>query len=292
MKAFAKLLALLLLSILPSPLFAEYEETFIWKPSGEVLAYRYQLDGEDEEGWTVLPPTVTSIDLVLSGEHTFYLQQSPDGENWSESSSIRTAEKPLEVEEEGEGVEKERRWALSFLWGTGSTASSSGYDFTSFILELSADVENMDSNRFLGFDLRVDTGIWFTFKRGNDFKHYFSPLSNLFSASDYYYSLYADIEGGVNISLLDACLYVAAGPRLVLDFDYGRRASDYGTASSGSFVIPSSTLAFRWGATTDLGVRFHFAGPFSAGAEFSYTYLFDESKAHYIDYKLHITAVF
>ncbi len=58
-----------------------------WKDGGEgVSFYRYQLNGEDENKWTVVDGTTTSVILDSgSSSNTLYLQASYDGVNWSES---------------------------------------------------------------------------------------------------------------------------------------------------------------------------------------------------------------
>ncbi len=53
-----------------------------------VTHFRYQLDGEDADGWTVVDAMTTSYtaeDLDGSVEHTLYVQQSYDGIHYSES---------------------------------------------------------------------------------------------------------------------------------------------------------------------------------------------------------------
>ena len=55
-----------------------------------VTAYRYQLDGEDADGWTLLPADTDSLEisgLDPQNEYTLYLQRSYDGVNWSPSAS-------------------------------------------------------------------------------------------------------------------------------------------------------------------------------------------------------------
>lgn len=63
--------------------------TWFWFENDyNVEYYRYQLDGENEDGWVVVDWSVTEVTLSvdISVPHTLYLQQSYDGENWSESS--------------------------------------------------------------------------------------------------------------------------------------------------------------------------------------------------------------
>ncbi len=63
--------------------------TWVWYVNDwDVQYYRYQVDGEDDDKWTVVDWDVNEVTLELdvSVVHTLYLQQSYDGEIWSESS--------------------------------------------------------------------------------------------------------------------------------------------------------------------------------------------------------------
>lgn len=98
-----KLIAVLmgLLILLPAALFAApVVVTWEWlMDDPDVTAFRYQLDGEDPSGWTVVDTSVTSYTvegLEGSVSHSLYLQQSYDGENWS-ASAVSVVE-PLVVE--------------------------------------------------------------------------------------------------------------------------------------------------------------------------------------------------
>ncbi len=67
------------------------EASVIWnwyRNDRAVKYYRYQLDGEDEDGWTVVSSNVyeVALDVDVSVVHVLYLQQSYDGIHWSESS--------------------------------------------------------------------------------------------------------------------------------------------------------------------------------------------------------------
>ena len=62
----------------------------------DVTVYRYQLDGEDPDGWTEVSgdtDSVTIENLDSEREYTLYLQRSYDGVNWSGSAecTVRTA---------------------------------------------------------------------------------------------------------------------------------------------------------------------------------------------------------
>ena len=64
--------------------------TWVWYVNDwNVQYYRYQLDGEDDDKWTVVGWDVNEVTLELdvSVVHTLYLQQSYDGVTWSVSSS-------------------------------------------------------------------------------------------------------------------------------------------------------------------------------------------------------------
>ena len=59
----------------------------------DVTAYRYQLNGEEEDGWTVVSgdtDSYTAEGLDPYQSYTLYLQRSYDGVNWSES-AVSTA---------------------------------------------------------------------------------------------------------------------------------------------------------------------------------------------------------
>lgn len=81
-----------LLIALALPLFA-VQATVDWQwemNDPDVQYFRYQLDSESEDGWTVVPADVLSYSqsgLDGSRSYTLYLQQSYDGINWSASAS-------------------------------------------------------------------------------------------------------------------------------------------------------------------------------------------------------------
>ena len=56
----------------------------------DVTAYRYQLGGEDPDGWIVVSAdtsTYRAEGLDPYQDYTLYIQRSYDGENWSESAA-------------------------------------------------------------------------------------------------------------------------------------------------------------------------------------------------------------
>lgn len=86
------LLLALLIACFALPVFA-VQVTVDWnwaKNDSAVQYFRYQLDGEADDGWTVVSSNVTNYSvsgLDGSKSYTLYLQQSYDGVYWSESAS-------------------------------------------------------------------------------------------------------------------------------------------------------------------------------------------------------------
>ena len=83
--------------------------TWMWFENDPMVGYyRYQVDGEDEDGWTVVDWSVTeaAIELDVSVVHTLYLQQSYDGIVWSPSSSTESEVYPDEEAQPQESVEE------------------------------------------------------------------------------------------------------------------------------------------------------------------------------------------
>ena len=99
------LLVLVVFFVSAFSLFAlEGSVTWIWfENDPNVEYYRYQIDGEDDDKWTVVDWTVTEVTYTLDVTvlHTLYLQQSYDGINWS-SSSYTESEIYYEAEESPE----------------------------------------------------------------------------------------------------------------------------------------------------------------------------------------------
>lgn len=100
------LLSLLFLFVLFSASANKIE--WSWKTASPyTLFYRYQLNGEGEEGWTVVGKDETSVILpVKEKENTFFIQASNDGKVWSES-AIETYSVESDTEKE--------KYELSFL---------------------------------------------------------------------------------------------------------------------------------------------------------------------------------
>ena len=88
------LLCLVLALISMASLFAvQAYVTWTWfENDSDVQFYRYQLDAEEDDGWTIVGNDVNEITLLLdvSQVHSLYLQQSYDGQLWSESSVVES----------------------------------------------------------------------------------------------------------------------------------------------------------------------------------------------------------
>ena len=94
MQRFKKFIIVLtaVLMILSVPLAAaEMSVRWEWAlDDPDVTMYRYQIGGEDPDGWTVLPQDTDSLEisgLDADSEYTLYLQRSYDGINWSPSAT-------------------------------------------------------------------------------------------------------------------------------------------------------------------------------------------------------------
>ena len=119
MHSAVKRIAAVLFLVLFSLSFAAARDgivTWMWFENDPMVGYyRYQVDGEDEDGWTVVDRSVTevAIELDVSVVHTLYLQQSYDGISWSPSSSTESEVYP---EEEAQVQESEETYeTLEFL---------------------------------------------------------------------------------------------------------------------------------------------------------------------------------
>ena len=119
MHSAVKRIAAVLFLVLFSLSFAAARDgivTWMWFENDPMVGYyRYQVDGEDEDGWTVVDRSVTEVALELdvSVVHTLYLQQSYDGVLWSPNSSTESEVYP---EEEAQVQEPEDIYeTLEFL---------------------------------------------------------------------------------------------------------------------------------------------------------------------------------
>jgi hypothetical protein len=105
MKRFAAVLFVILVSVS----FAGAEDgivTWTWYENDPgVEYYRYQIDAQEPDRWTVVDWSVTEVSVTLdvSVVHTLYLQQSYDGILWSGSSST---DSEVFVEEEPQPAEE------------------------------------------------------------------------------------------------------------------------------------------------------------------------------------------
>ena len=105
MKRLSKVLfALAVILLIAFPLSAAKSMNVTWSwllNDPYVTSYRYQLDGESEDGWTVVDGTTSSYQatgLDPYKDYTLYLQCTYDGKIWSDSATS-TAYALLQVEE-------------------------------------------------------------------------------------------------------------------------------------------------------------------------------------------------
>lgn len=106
-KALLSILVISLLAIVP--VMAAVNVTWEWLlDDPDVKYFRYQLEGEVEDAWTVVPSDTTTYELTeVDGSvvYTLYLQQSYDGKNWSPSSvASSTPVEDFAAEEVAEAV--------------------------------------------------------------------------------------------------------------------------------------------------------------------------------------------
>jgi hypothetical protein len=84
MKKLVSVLLILLVSGLS--LYAETTLRWSWHTQDERIEFfRYQLNGEDDDNWTVVDSSVRAVVLPTSDNNTLYVQASYDGVNWSVS---------------------------------------------------------------------------------------------------------------------------------------------------------------------------------------------------------------
>ena len=65
-------------------------------PDSSIRYYRYQLNGEKDEGWTVIDAAEGKAVIHSSGRNILHIQSSYDGNIWSES-TVTTYTKPLGI---------------------------------------------------------------------------------------------------------------------------------------------------------------------------------------------------
>ncbi|MBO8436458.1 MAG: hypothetical protein IAA97_05725 [Spirochaetes bacterium] len=97
-KTVIAVLALLVMIALPLTA-AEMVARWSWElDDPDVTVYRYQLDGEDPDGWTELSADTNYLEMTgldSTKEYTLYLQRSYDGIHWS-ASAVCTAKASAE----------------------------------------------------------------------------------------------------------------------------------------------------------------------------------------------------
>lgn len=305
-------------------LFAtEVSVTWEWeKNDADVAYFRYQLDNEAAEGWTVVPADVTSYTAEgLDGSlaYSLYLQQSYDGEYWSTSSvavskavvpakaqfvdsevideepavveeavvDVPAVEEPAVVEEPAPLAPVEVVKQPSSFQFTTDLSAGLGFGLSSDVrksvaVNLGLDFENIAVAGPVGFDIRTDLG--FDAYNRLPWREYIRKPANIISSDNYDWSVHADLQLGMNVHAGAFMLYADGGARLVGNL--------LGYDSTNAFYSFGDKLALKWGVTADIGMRVNIGKVFGLGAEASYTYLFDKSKRHMFDARAFMSLTF
>lgn len=83
------LLTVLILLLSASSLCARGSLKWTWYSQDEKVSYyRYQLDTEEENNWTIVDSSVTTVTLPKTELNTLYVQASYDGVIWSTSTPL------------------------------------------------------------------------------------------------------------------------------------------------------------------------------------------------------------
>ncbi len=316
MKKLLMVLSVMLLAA--AAVFAAQEMSVTWEwllDDPEVNYYRYQLDGMDENNWTVVSGDVSvyvaeGLDPYKS--YTLYLQRSYDGINWSETAEataealletaeitpvvaeepvvedIVVVEEPVVVEEVPAFVpvaEKDSRFTFSLLL-SGGFLTPVTYDNQfkgdwNASAGLALDFANIiTANDNIGFGLRLnlDGDLYADYMKyfKNGFTGFFK---NLVDADNYSY--------GASASLL-----LTTDARIgIVDFTLGL-GGGYGVVTDGSsiaYMYPNDlkigSLNLAGGAFGEalLGMRFYCGNVFSIGLEGTYRVMIPEYKDNRVD---------
>lgn len=298
------IMILFVLFALLVPVLAQQTMSVSWKwnhDDQDVSYYRYQLNGETEEGWTVVPNTVLSYEateLDPYSSYTLYLQCSYDGENWSESAvavaepllvapvseEVAVAEAPVEeepvaeipVEEPAPVAKAEKKAKTPYSYKTNillSAGASTDVTFDKFALDgafprfaISLEFQNIVHAGQWGLGLRFDVNSVLMPKEQNWDK---------FDIKSMWYDSSADAKLMMYLGNESFDYYIGGGvgysifnPRLVgsAETDYGHALGDLGIFST------------AWFASANTGMRFRFNDVFSLGVEANYRYLMPAKK--------------
>lgn len=280
------LLAVIVLLISAFALYAaEADVTWVWfENDPNVQFYRYQIDGEEDDNWTVVNFLVNEVTVTLdvSVLHTLYLQQSYDGIHWSASSFTES-----EVYPEFEG-EEENFFDDDFFFDEPEPEAveipeeEDDVVFEATVIEddvvlPEVEVETYKSLRFLDIGLgymnsipdadgpkTVGLNIAYsqTFMKAGSFDIGLKADVGAYTSRNWAFNTYANIMALATVKVGNCDLYGAIGPDVSFSFS---KADD-----------EKSILA---GLALELGVRYHRFEKISIGfAVTDHQYLFSLPK--------------
>lgn len=131
---------ILLVMILALSCISARSIRWTWQAGDDAVQYfRYQLDGEDPEKWTVVDADTDCYQLDNAGgkAYTLYVQASYDGDTWSSSASNTSAVQPvaglevIEIEDDAEeradlALNRPGRISITLSAGYGTQVAESG----------------------------------------------------------------------------------------------------------------------------------------------------------------------
>ena len=296
MKKLAILVALL--SFVLSGIFAlEASVSWNWyKNDRNVKYFRYQLDAEDEDGWTVVKSSVqeVSLDVDVSVVHVLYLQQSYDGIHWSESSCTESEvyteedfsyededfyyddefEDFLEEEQQPEQELVEEEEVVEETTAVVEEKVPQGKSFLNFAFSYRNSIPYHTVSKDIGIIASfthlfpLDLEINASFSSGFRAELGFYASEELFSdPSDANYFLVASVQGGMNFSPNKGDFTIAFGPEVQLKF--------------GNFEP-----TFYVGLNSLLGIRFNLSDNYSLGFSAADHFYFYPEKLNLYDLRV------
>ena len=294
-------LSLLVMTLLP---LAAAQVTVDWNwvvNDPGVQYFRYQMDGQSEDGWTVVDSSVTSYSasgLDGSKAYTLYLQQSYDGVYWSQSASSTSQpvvpqeaeiSQPVVTEEVVEPVvedvvveepvaEEPVVESVPVAVPAQSTASSNPFRFT---LSFAGGVGLNGIGDKLDYDYQVLMQLGFEDILANSVAGWDIRMNlglmansvydiedttadNFFDLDQYAKSMYFDLLTGVNFKAGDTIFYLDGGARLLMNHGFGKDGELFALGNFHSRVQVTGLLGFRWNI-----------GWFHLGLEGQYVYDFE-----------------
>ena len=268
-------------------LFAAQEMSVTWEwllDDPAVNYYRYQLNGTDDNGWTVVPGTTSSYlaeGLDPYQDHTLYLERSYDGVHWSETASataeallVKETEPAVTAPVEEEEVVAELPVEMGFDWKDDKVFAPIGIGGG-----ISLDFDNV-----VAFGENSGLGIRFDVGSTNYAKDGFSKLifsgvdkwdilnwhwKDMFTPGKYYHDVNADLLLTLDARAGFADFSFGLGGGVAILFNEGEDLG-YGSYQTwGNDVIDLGAFA-----AANLGAKFYMGSVFSLGLDAVYKVYF------------------